>query len=121
MRPWGRGSGRFRSLCPKPMTFHFLSLAGSNRAAAWRQPPGCGLSGGEPMAVQPTPPADDMIAVASAPAGELTGPRAAVPMLRAGTPGEAPTKLWHARLPGRRPRIVRGPGVTLHAQVEDWL
>jgi hypothetical protein len=45
------------------------------------------------MAVQPTPPADDMIAVASAPAGELTAPRAAVPMLRPGTPGEAPTKL----------------------------
>ena len=74
------------------------------------------------MAVQPTPPADEMVTVASAPAGESAAPRAAVPMLLpGGAAGEAPTKLWHARIPGRRPRIVRGPGVTLHAQVEDWL
>jgi DNA-binding GntR family transcriptional regulator len=29
---------------------------------------------------------------------------------------------WHPRLPGRKPpKIVRGPGVTVHRQIEDWL
>ncbi len=29
---------------------------------------------------------------------------------------------WHPRLPGRRPpKIIRGPGVTVHGQIEDWL
>jgi len=30
--------------------------------------------------------------------------------------------VWHPRLPGRRPpKIIRGPGVTVHGQIEDWL
>jgi GntR family transcriptional regulator len=30
--------------------------------------------------------------------------------------------IWHPRLPGRRPpKLVRGPGVTVHGQIEDWL
>lgn len=35
------------------------------------------------------------------------------------TPGGS---AWHPRLPGRRPpKIIRGPGVTVHGQIEDWL
>ncbi len=30
--------------------------------------------------------------------------------------------IWHPRLPGRKPpKLVRGPGVTVHGQIEDWL
>ncbi len=30
--------------------------------------------------------------------------------------------LWPPRLPGRRPpKLIRGPGVTVHGQIEDWL
>ena len=30
--------------------------------------------------------------------------------------------MWHPRLPGRKPpKLVRGPGVTVHGQIEDWL
>src|SRR5215469_12161772 len=29
--------------------------------------------------------------------------------------------LWHPRLPGRKPRLVRGPGTTVHGQIEEWL
>ena len=33
-----------------------------------------------------------------------------------------PGATWHPRLPLRRPpKIVRGPGVTAHGQIEDWL
>jgi GntR family transcriptional regulator len=75
------------------------------------------------MTVQPTPPAEELVTVASDSAGDVSTARrvAPVPMLLTGIPGEAPAKLWPPRLPGRKPRIVRGPGVTLHAQVEDWL
>jgi GntR family transcriptional regulator len=32
------------------------------------------------------------------------------------------TGIWHPRLPGRKPpKLVRGPGVTVHGQIEDWL
>lgn len=66
------------------------------------------------MTIQSTPPADDIVTAV---------PRGSVPMpvLLPSTPAEVPAKLWHPRIPGRKPRIVRGPGVTLHAQVEDWL
>src|SRR5579859_8221656 len=33
----------------------------------------------------------------------------------------APGGIWHPRLPGRRPKLVRGSGVTVHGQIEDWL
>jgi GntR family transcriptional regulator len=30
--------------------------------------------------------------------------------------------IWHPRLPGRKPpKLVRGPGLTVHGQIEDWL
>ena len=36
--------------------------------------------------------------------------------------GARPGVGWHPRLPLRRPpKIVRGPGVTAHGQIEDWL
>jgi GntR family transcriptional regulator len=36
--------------------------------------------------------------------------------------GVRPGSLWPPRLPGRRPpKIIRGPGVTVHGQIEDWL
>ncbi len=42
-----------------------------------------------------------------------------IPLLEAGP--RTGTK-WHPRLPGRKPpKIVRGPGVTVHGQIEDWL
>jgi GntR family transcriptional regulator len=44
-----------------------------------------------------------------------------LPIPPPGAPGDALARLWHPRLPGRKPRIVRGPGVTVHAQIEDWL
>lgn len=37
-------------------------------------------------------------------------------------PGGRVGGIWHPRLPGRKPpRLVRGPGVTVHGQIEDWL
>jgi GntR family transcriptional regulator len=35
-------------------------------------------------------------------------------------PGRA-SGIWHPRLPSRKPQLVRGPGVTVHGQIEDWL
>jgi GntR family transcriptional regulator len=33
-----------------------------------------------------------------------------------------PSSIWPPRLPGRRPpAIIRGPGLTVHGQIEDWL
>ena len=51
---------------------------------------------------QPAPPAQ----------GVMSGP----PQTGRGSP------IWHPRLPGRKPpKIIRGPGVTVHGQIEDWL
>ena len=50
----------------------------------------------------------------SAPAG---GPAAGGPAAAGGSAAG-----WPLRLPGRRPpKIIRGPGVTVHGQIEDWL
>jgi GntR family transcriptional regulator len=39
-----------------------------------------------------------------------------------GQPAPRPGASWHPRLPGRRPpKLIRGPGVTVHGQIEDWL
>ena len=36
--------------------------------------------------------------------------------------GHRASSIWHPRLPARRPpKIVRGPGTTVHGQIEDWL
>ena len=33
-----------------------------------------------------------------------------------------PSGIWHPRLPGRKPpKLIRGSGVTVHGQIEDWL
>jgi DNA-binding GntR family transcriptional regulator len=40
---------------------------------------------------------------------------------RLSVPGGRASTIWHPRLPGRRPKLVRGPGVTVHGQIEDWL
>ncbi|MGN6681254.1 MAG: GntR family transcriptional regulator [Streptosporangiaceae bacterium] len=33
-----------------------------------------------------------------------------------------PGGIWHPRLPGRKPpNLIRGPGLTVHGQIEDWL
>src|SRR5215469_1405666 len=37
-------------------------------------------------------------------------------------PAARSSSIWHPRLPGRRPpKLIRGPGVTVHGQIEDWL
>jgi DNA-binding GntR family transcriptional regulator len=69
--------------------------AGRGRRTAIRQiqPAGSGLAEGP--GPEPRP--------ADAPAGRTSG-------------------IWHPRLPGRKPpKLVRGPGVTVHGQIEDWL
>ena len=35
--------------------------------------------------------------------------------------GHRASSIWHPRLPARPPKIVRGPGTTVHGQIEDWL
>ncbi len=38
------------------------------------------------------------------------------------TAGPRASAIWHPRLPGRKPpKLVRGPGMTVHGQIEDWL
>ena len=52
---------------------------------------------------------------ASAAGADIPPPSASVAAARSAS-------IWHPRLPGRRPpKIVRGPGVTVHGQIEDWL
>ncbi len=36
-------------------------------------------------------------------------------------PAAAADGPWHPRLPGRKPKLVRGAGLTVHGQIEDWL
>jgi len=37
-------------------------------------------------------------------------------------PGGRASGIWHPRLPGRKPpQLIRGPGTTVHGQIEDWL
>src|SRR5258708_23210853 len=39
-----------------------------------------------------------------------------------GPPGGRAGGIWHRRLPVRKPpKLVRGSGVTVHGQIEDWL
>ncbi len=44
------------------------------------------------------------------------------PKQRPHAQGGRSSGIWHPRLPGRKPpKLVRGPGVTVHGQIEDWL
>jgi GntR family transcriptional regulator len=55
---------------------------------------------------------------------EPVDPPLAPEISRPGEPpaGHRPGSIWHPRLPGRRPpKIIRGPGTTVHGQIEDWL
>jgi GntR family transcriptional regulator len=72
-----------------------------------------------PMASEPVPLEPAVLAEAEPqPAAAVTG--------RLGDPSELLPGLaggrWHPRVPGRRPpRLIRGSGVTVHGQIEDWL
>src|SRR5262249_33704244 len=37
------------------------------------------------------------------------------------SPSGRASGIWPPRLPGRKPRSVRGAGLTVHGQIEDWL
>src|SRR5215510_8415575 len=37
------------------------------------------------------------------------------------SPSGRASGIWHPRLPGRKPRLVRGAGLIVHGQIEDWL
>jgi GntR family transcriptional regulator len=42
-------------------------------------------------------------------------------MITGQTPQKSPGAVWHPRLPGRKPKLIRGAGITVHGQIEDWL
>ncbi len=42
-------------------------------------------------------------------------------MITGQTAPKSPGAAWHPRLPGRKPKLVRGAGITVHGQIEDWL
>jgi len=73
----------------------------------------------EPVPLQPAVLADaepqPAVAVTSRPVtGRPSDPSELLPGL--------PSGRWHPRVPGRRPpRLIRGSGVTVHGQIEDWL
>src|SRR5260370_40999047 len=84
------------------------------------------------MATEPVLPAEDLaearragiIVVGSATAGELSpapdGHQGAPPMPPVPPPGRA-SGIWHPRLPGRKPKLVRGAGLPVHGQVQERL
>jgi len=68
----------------------------------------------------------DAEAASAVPTGGPAAVPTAVPGATAGPAGGAASGrssgIWHPRLPGRKPpKLVRGPGVTVHGQIEDWL
>src|SRR5215469_15149581 len=55
-------------------------------------------------------------------ASEVTPSASAEPPTPTPVPAARSASIWHPRLPGRRPpKLIRGPGVTVHGQIEDWL
>src|SRR5260221_1932546 len=49
---------------------------------------------------------------------QAPGPMLSMPTV---SPSGRASGLWHQRLPGRKPKLVRGTGLTVHGQIEDWL
>ncbi len=49
---------------------------------------------------------------------QAPGPMPSMPTV---SPSGRASGLWHPRLPGRKPKLVRGTGLTVHGQIEDWL
>jgi len=71
-------------------------------------------SGSPPTAADQGPVAGGGLPMAANPAAEAQS--------RAFAQGGRTSGIWHPRLPGRKPpKLVRGPGVTVHGQIEDWL
>src|SRR5262249_39103823 len=70
---------------------------------------------GKPGDALPGKPGD---ALPGSPSSALPGRRGTG---RGASAGRA-SSIWHPRLPGRKPpMLVRGTGVTVHGQIEDWL
>jgi GntR family transcriptional regulator len=73
------------------------------------------------MATEPVLPAEQAIAESDQVGMTVVGP-ASEPSGHASAPGGRAGGTWHPRLPGRKPpKLVRGSGVTVHGQIEDWL
>src|SRR6266705_725615 len=54
--------------------------------------------------------------------GSATGLADSASGLADSASGGRASGIWHPRLPGRKPpKLVRGRGVTVHGQIEDWL
>lgn len=54
-------------------------------------------------------------------AGPASRPQAGGPAALPPPAGRT-SSIWHPRLPSRKPpKIIRGPGTTVHGQIEDWL
>src|SRR6266566_934970 len=67
-----------------------------------------------PTAADQGPVAGGSLPMAADPAAEAQS--------RAYAQGGRASGIWHPRLPGRKPpKLVRGRGVTVHGQIEDWL
>src|SRR5215472_17347504 len=65
--------------------------------------------------VGPVPDEQQAVSPAGENSGGATGDRTS------GASGRV-SGIWHPRLPGRKPpKLVRGSGVTVHGQIEDWL
>src|SRR5260221_2991704 len=52
---------------------------------------------------------------------QAPGPILPMPSMPTVSPSGRASGIWHPRLPGRRPKLVRGAGLTVHGQIEDWL
>ncbi|HEX9516023.1 MAG TPA: hypothetical protein VF940_07585, partial [Streptosporangiaceae bacterium] len=41
-----------------------------------------------------------------------------IPLMPLVSPSGRASGIWHPRLPGRKPKLVRGSGLTVHGQIE---
>src|SRR5258706_15585772 len=44
-----------------------------------------------------------------------------IPLMPLVSPSGRASGIWRPGLPGRKPKLVRGAGLTVHGQIEDWL